>query len=146
MRKRKSTVKVKRTRRPIPRRELLSILAVGVGAMAVSGIARSGDENGDSEEEIIHIPGSQLPQWVSWDDGFAHPIHDIADDGSWIVNFGDEGFFFVDPSGYVCDMGVWYPVVGQAADGRFWYSGDDDYEYQLETELVIVDIKRDDML
>ena len=139
--KRKSTVSVHRTRRAIPRRELLAILGLGAGALVLGGIAR-GDVD-ESDEEVIPIPGDQLPQWVSWDDGFAYPIHDIALDGSWIVNFGEEGFFFVDPAGYVCDLGVWYPVVG-VVDGRFWYSGDDGCEYQLETELEIVEIDGDD--
>ena len=129
MNKRKSEIKAIRKRRPLSRREMISTLAaVGAGALAVSGVAQA---QGTAE--------SQLPQWVSWDDGIAYPVHDIAEDGSWIVKF-DDGFFVVDPAGFVYDSGVWYAVTEQDSEG-FWFAGDDGYEYLLVSDVELIDIK-----
>jgi hypothetical protein len=128
MNKRKSEVKAIRKRRPLSRREMIGTLAVGVGALAVSGVAQG---QGTAE--------SQLPQWVSWDDGIAYPVHDIAEDGSWIVKF-DDGFFAVDPAGFVYDSGVWYAVTGLTSEG-FWYAGDDGNEWLLVSDVELIDIK-----
>ncbi|MGW8370524.1 MAG: hypothetical protein ACWGPN_17825, partial [Gammaproteobacteria bacterium] len=114
MNRRKSQTKAIRTRRPLSRREMLGTLAAGAGALAVAGGARG---QGLVEGE------SQFPQWVSWDDGFAYPVHDIAIDGSWIVKF-DDGFFAVDPAGFCYDSGVWYAITDRTSEG-FWFAGDD---------------------
>jgi len=129
MRKRKSKVKVVRKRRPLTRRDLIGSLAAGAGALVVAGVAQ-GDPGG--------IPESQFPQWVSWDDGWAYPVHDIAEDGSWIVKF-DDGFFAVDPAGFVCDSGVWYPITDLTSEG-FWFAGDDDHEYLLVSDVELIDL------
>jgi hypothetical protein len=132
MNKRKSEIKAIRKRRPLSRREMIGSLAVGAGVLAVSGVAQA---QGTAE--------SQLPQWVSWNDGIAYPVHDIAEDGSWIVKF-DDGFFAVDPAGFVYDSGVWYAVTDQTSEG-FWFSGDDGYEYLLvsDVELEYIDEQLD---
>ena len=134
MKKRESKVKAVRKRRPLSRRELVGTLAVGAGALAVAGAANA--QGLDPSE-------SQLPQWVSWDDGFAYPVHDIAEDGSWIVKF-DDGFFAVDPGGFVYDSGVWYAVTDRTSDG-FWFAGDDGFEYLLvsDVELIVIDDQLD---
>jgi len=75
---------------------------------------------------------------VSWDDGIAYPVHDIAEDGSWIVKF-DDGFFAVDPAGFVYDSGVWYAVTDHTSEG-FWFAGDDGYEYLLVSDVELIDI------
>jgi len=128
--KRKARVKAIRKRRPLTRRELIGTLAVGAGALAAGGAARANDD----------FPESQLPQWVSWDDGFAYPIHDIDSDGCWVVKF-DDGFFCVDPAGFVCDSGVWYAVTGWDSVDGFWFAGDDDYEYNLVSDVVLEDVQ-----
>ena len=104
MKRRKSEVKAIRKRRPLSRREMLSTVAAGVGALAVAGVAQG---QGAAESQLPQAE-SQLPHWVSWDDGIAYPVHDIAEDGSWIVKF-DDGFFAVDPAGFVYDSGVRLP-------------------------------------
>ena len=124
--RRKSTVKVTRKRIPLTRRALIGTLAAGAGALAVGGAMRA-DEG---------IPESQLPQWVSWDDGSAYPVHDIDAEGRWIVKF-DDGFFAVDPAGFVCDSGVWYAVTGWDPVDGFWFAGDDDYEYALVSDVIL---------
>ena len=132
MNKRKSEIKAIRKRRPLSRREMIGTLAAGAGALAVSGVAQG---QGTAE--------SQLPQWVSWDDGIAYPVHDIAEDGSWIVKF-DDGFFAVDPAGFVYDSGVWYAVTDRTSEG-FWFAGDDGFEYLLvsDVELEFIDDQLD---
>jgi len=134
MKKRKSQVKAIRKRRPLSRREMIGTLAVGAGALAMSGVAR-GQGAPDAAE-------SQFPQWVSWDDGFAYPVHDIAEDGSWIVKF-DDGFFAVDPAGFVYDSGVWYAITDQTSEG-FWFAGDDGFEHLLVSDVELIDL--DDQL
>lgn len=128
MKRRKSQVKAIRKRRPLSRREMIGTLAVGAGALAVAGVARGQEEFAES----------QFPQWVSWEDGFAYPVHDIAEDGSWIVKF-DDGFFAVDPAGFVYDNGVWYAVTDQTQDG-FWFAGDDGFEYLLVSDVELIDL------
>jgi hypothetical protein len=132
MKKRKSKVKVIRNRRRLSRREMLGTLAVGAGAIAVAGAVRAEGEP---------FPESQFPQWVSWDDGFAYPVHDIAEDGSWIVKF-DDGFFAVDPAGFVYDSGVWYPITDLTLDG-FWFAGDDGFEYLLVSDVELIPLDGD---
>ncbi len=95
---------------------MIGTLAVGAGALAVAGVAQG-------QEVPAPDPESQFPQWVSWDDGWAYPVHDIAEDGDWILRF-DDGFFAVDPAGFVYDGGVWYPITDQTSEG-FWFAGDD---------------------
>jgi hypothetical protein len=131
MNKRKSEIKAIRKRRPLSRREMLSTVAAGVGALAVAGVAQG---QGAAESQLPQAE-SQLPQWVSWDDGIAYPVHDIAEDGSWIVKF-DDGFFAVDPAGFVYDSGVWYAVTDQTFEG-FWFSGDDGNEYLLVSDVKL---------
>ena len=142
MNKRKSEIKAIRKRRPLSRREMIGTLAVGAGVLAVSGVAQA---QGTAE--------SQLPQWVSWNDGIAYPVHDIAEDGSWIVKF-DDGFFAVDPAGFVYDSGVWYAVTDYAVPEQgfeedlekgFWFAGDDGFEYLLvsDVELEFIDDQLD---
>ena len=126
MKSRKSQVKAIRKRRPLTRREMMTAFAAGAGALAVAGAAQG--QGLDPSE-------SQLPQWVSWDDGIAYPVHDIAEDGSWIVKF-DDGFFAVDPAGFVYDSGVWYAVTDQDFEG-FWYAGDDGNEYLLVSDIKL---------
>jgi hypothetical protein len=127
MKRRKSQVKAIRKRRPLSRREMIGTLVVGAGALAVGGIAR-GQE----------APESQFPQWVSWDDSWAYPVHDIAEDGSWIVKF-DDGFFAVDPAGFVYDGGVWYAITDRTSEG-FWFAGDDGFEYLLVSDVELIDL------
>jgi hypothetical protein len=134
MKKRKSQVKAIRTRRPLSRRELMSTLAFGAGALAAAGVAR-----GQVEEPIQE---SQFPQWVSWEDGIAYPVHDIAEDGSWIVKF-DDGFFAVPCAGFVYDSGVWYPITDQTSEG-FWFAGDDGFEYLFVSDVELIDINGPD--
>ena len=124
MKKRKSEVKAIRKRHPLSRRELIGTLAAGAGALAVAGVAQ-GQEAAES----------QLPQWVSWDDGIAYPVHDIAEDGSWIVKF-DDGFFAVDPAGFVYDSGVWYAVTDRTSEG-FWFADDDGSEWLLVSDIEL---------
>lgn len=125
MKRRKSEVKAIRKRRPLSRREMIGTLAAaGAGALAVSGVAQG---QGTSE--------SQLPHWVSWDDGIAYPVHDIAEDGSWIVKF-DDGFFAVDPAGFVYDSGVWYAVTDRTSEG-FWFADDDGSEWLLVSDIEL---------
>ena len=130
MKRRKSEIKAIRKRRPLSRREMMTAFAAGAGALAVAGAAQ-----GQEEGQGPNPSESQLPQWVSWDDGIAYPVHDIAEDGSWIVKF-DDGFFAVDPAGFVYDSGVWYAVTDQTSDG-FWFSGDDGYEYLLVSDVKL---------
>ena len=132
MKKRKSKVKVVRKRRPLTRREMLGTLAAGAGALAVVGTAQA-------QAVPQPFPESQLPQWVSWEDGFAYPVHDIAEDGSWIVKF-DDGFFAVEPAGFVYDSGVWYPITDQTSEG-FWFAGDDGFEYLLVSDVELIDLQ-----
>jgi len=131
MKRRKSQVKAIRKRRPLSRREMIGTLAVGAGALAVAGVAQG-------QEGPAPDPESQFPQWVSWDDGWAYPVHDIAEDGSWILKF-DDGFFAVDPAGFVYDSGVWYAITDQTSEG-FWFAGDDGYEYLLVSDVELIDI------
>ena len=126
MKRRKSEVKAIRKRRPLSRREMIGTLAAGAGALAVAGTAQG--QGLDPSE-------SQLPQWVSWDDGIAYPVHDIAEDGSWIVKF-DDGFFAVDPAGFVYDSGVWYAVTDRTSEG-FWFADDDGSEWLLVSDIEL---------
>ena len=128
MKKRESQVRAIRKRRPLSRREMIATLAAGAGTMAVAAVAHGQG-----------TPESQFPQWVSWDDGWAYPVHDIAEDGSWIVKF-DDGFFAVEPAGFVYDSGVWYAVTDRTSEG-FWFSGDDGYEYLLVSDVELTDIE-----
>ena len=103
--------------------------------MAVGGLARAEGDN---------FPESQFPQWVSWEDGWAYPIWGYTDDGRWVVEF-DDGYYIVDPAGWVFDLGVWYAIV-EAVDGVVWYSGDDGWDWGLEHDLEYEDIYGDDLL
>jgi hypothetical protein len=136
MKRRKSQVKAIRKRRPLSRREMIGTLAVGAGALAVGGVAQG-------QEAPATDPESQFPQWVSWDDGWAYPVHDIADNGDFICKF-DDGFFAVDPAGFVYDGGdgddggVWYAITDQTSEG-FWFAGDDfDDEFPDGHEYLLV--------
>jgi hypothetical protein len=122
---------------------MIGTLAVGAGALAVGGVAQG-------QEPPAPNPESQFPQWVSWDDGWAYPVHDIAEDGSWILKF-DDGFFAVDPAGFVYDSGVWYAITGWTPEG-FWFAGDDPdpdpeneapdgYEYLLVSDVELICIE-----
>jgi hypothetical protein len=127
MKRRKSQVKAIRKRRPLSRREMIGTLALGAGALAVGGVAK-GEE----------FPESQFPHWVSWDDGWAYPVHDIAEDGSWIVKF-DDGFFAVDPGGFVYDSGVWYAITDLTSEG-FWFADDLGDEWLLVSDVELIDL------
>ena len=140
MKRRKSQVKAIRKRRPLSRREMIGTLAVGAGALAVGGVAQG---------QVVPAPDpeSQFPQWVSWDDGWAYPVHDIAEDGDWILRF-DDGFFAVDPAGFVYDSGVWYAITDQTSEG-FWFAGDDGdaefpdgHEYLLVSDVELINIEQ----
>ena len=134
MKRRKSQVKAIRKRRPLSRREMIGTLAVGAGALAVGGVAQG---------QEVPDPESQFPQWVSWDDGWAYPVHDIGENGDFICKF-DDGFFAVDPSG-LCfdggmdgDGGVWHPITDFTSEG-IWFAGDDgDDEFPDGFEYLLV--------
>ena len=139
MRRRKSSVKVRRQRRRISRRRAMAAIAAGTGALVLAGssLTKANDTDGDPGE-------GPRSQYLSWEDGWAYPIWGFTDEGEWVVEF-DDGFYIIDPAGWVHDLGVWYAIV-DAHDGQVWYSGDDDWDYCLEHDLEYEYINDDDYL
>jgi hypothetical protein len=114
----------KRHSTKLSRREALKAIACGAGALVVSATsvrnAVASHDNGDKNR-----------QWLSWDDGHDYAILGIDGGGHWII-MDEEGYWTIDPSGWVYD-GTWFEIAVVDREG-IWYDGSDGYLYLVDLQ------------